>query len=139
MALLHALQRVKLPEFPDDKTLMPVVHIDATQLADMVKALHASLAQQMCVMEAMEREQSKRKMEVDIHLRNVKGEFEERLRQEGKMRDLAVQKLRNELTKESQERQESEKKAEAALKETLEHIAVAMEKHTAPLKMMVKE
>ena len=139
MALLHALQRVKLPEFPDDKTLMPVVHIDATQLADMVKALHTSLAQQMCVMEAMEREQSKRKMEVDIHLRNVKGEFEERLRQEGKMRDLAVQKLRNELTKESQERQESEKKAETARKETLEHTAIAMEKHTAPLKMMVKE
>eukprot|EP01065_Artemidia_motanka_P047088 TRINITY_DN7294_c0_g1_i4.p1 TRINITY_DN7294_c0_g1~~TRINITY_DN7294_c0_g1_i4.p1 ORF type:complete len:808 (+),score=322.30 TRINITY_DN7294_c0_g1_i4:40-2463(+) len=98
---LKAVQMLmsELPDEVDAQSLKPKIGVDAEALTSAVAALYKALRQQATVLEVLEKEGSKRKMEYDITTRNLRNDLESVLDQEAKRRAAEDDKLRIELAR----------------------------------------
>ena len=99
---LQAINAVQLPEISKSQ-LKASVQIDVSSLAEAMMCLYTAVRQQTTALQVLEKEASKRQMEVDLWMRNIKNEIEATSLAEGKRRTAENQKLRMEVKKTKEE------------------------------------
>ena len=128
-----------MPQLPEKEVLCPVVQIDAASLTGLVTELHTTMLHQNKIIELMERESSKRKMETDIAMRNMRSEFDAKVTNEAKKRIVEMQKTQALVSKEILERQQDIKLVNTAIEESIVTSGKYVDKQIAPLKMVQQQ
>eukprot|EP01062_Namystynia_karyoxenos_P030050 TRINITY_DN22495_c0_g1_i1.p1 TRINITY_DN22495_c0_g1~~TRINITY_DN22495_c0_g1_i1.p1 ORF type:complete len:834 (+),score=288.24 TRINITY_DN22495_c0_g1_i1:141-2504(+) len=129
----------ELPEDIDQKEMAPKLSIDATGLVGAVATLYKALRQQASVLEMLEKEGSKRKMEYDITIRNLRNELEAQIEGEAKRRAADDEKLRVELMRLRADMDQRNEDVKQTMRETQLEVGRMVDSQGAQLRSLISE